>query len=466
MASLLDMKFGSDSEEDDEDYAGSAGSSEESGEDASDEEQDSTRAEGSCTHGDSSHPSQAPASTAWPEATRPAGTCIPDGGDGGDGDEMTVARRKPVIASSRRKRMLRGKQREDEKRKSKAAKKAEEEARKQETAALFAEMEKESREALSSYNSPTPTDDFLLQFHRRCPSTGEKRNQTWQQLQHHLSIAVSALQPTSQLRGGSAPLSGVVPKTQSTGQHAVSRGPLGPSDAESAGASAALGAQKAVDPEGRGGDGKPENLHDGTLATLSGTTATATTFSVREFKQRCRRPTDAAVIKLRDEAMRSLDTTGEVIVKKVARFAGQNIEVEARMEAASEEYQKFLQMQQKAQQLGGQFAELDGLVAGNPTVYRCSHETLAAWTSCVDAAGTVAALDGPSAINSVEKSQADWEKFKRDKGIEAELKKGHGYLDKQSFLAETEWRQHEKNVELRRRQQLQQQAQQPQSSRT
>ncbi|PHJ18277.1 bucentaur or craniofacial development domain-containing protein [Cystoisospora suis] len=105
------------------------------------------------------------------------------------------------------------------------------------------------------------------------------------------------------------------------------------------------------------------------------------------------------------------------------------------MEAESADYRAFLKQQEKSRQrqLGGKFAHLDSLVS---------------------------ALDGPATINSVQKSQADWDKFKRDTGIEAELKSGHGYLDKQAFLAETEWRQHEKNVEIRRRLQLQQQMQQ------
>ncbi|EPT27792.1 bucentaur or craniofacial development domain-containing protein [Toxoplasma gondii ME49] len=436
MASLLDMTFGSDSEEDDEDYAGSAGSSEVSGEDASDDDEQPATHAGIRKHGDSSNPSQAAASASATEAVAELreGSAL----EGADESEMAAGRRKPVIlSSSRRKRLLRGKHKEDERRKSNAAKKAEAEARKEEAASLFAEMEKESRDALLSYNSPTPTDDFLLQFHRRCPSTGEKRNSTWQKLNHHLSIAVSALQqsPASQL-GGSEPAFACSTDAPNSGEKAVSRGYLELRAAAGAGASAAVGSREATDPVGYGDQKSAEDFKEprGHVPLPSnGVNCAEAAFSIREFKKRCRRPTDAALIKLRDEAMKSLEMTGEVIVKKVARFAGQNIEVEERMEAASEEYQKFLQKQQKTMQLGGQFAELDGIVA---------------------------ALDGPSAINSVQKSQADWEKFKRDKGIEAELKKGHGYLDKQSFLAETEWRQHEKNVELRRRQQLQQQAQQ------
>ncbi|KEP62198.1 UNVERIFIED_CONTAM: bucentaur or craniofacial development domain-containing protein [Hammondia hammondi] len=436
MASLLDMKFGSDSEEDDEDYSGSAGSSEEFGEDASDDGEQPTTDAGVRTPNDSSHPSQAAASASGPVAV--AGLREGSTLEGADESDMAAGRRKPVIlSSSRRKRLLRGKHKENERRKSKAAKKAEEEARKEEAASLFAEMEKESRDALLSYNSPTPTDDFLLQFHRRCPSTGEKRNNTWHKLNHHLSIAVSALQqPPAYRLGGNDPASAWSTHAPSSGEKTVSRGSLGLREAAGTGASAAVGAREATNPVGYGGQknaGDFQEPREDVPLPSNGVNSAATAFSIREFKKRCRRPTNAALIKLRDEAMQSLEMTGEVIVKKVARFAGQKIEVEERMEAASEEYQKFLQRQQKTMQLGGQFVELDGIVA---------------------------ALDGPSAINSVQKSQADWEKFKRDKGIEAELKKGHGYLDKQSFLAETEWRQHEKNVELRRRQQLQQQAQQ------
>ncbi|PFH36613.1 bucentaur or craniofacial development domain-containing protein [Besnoitia besnoiti] len=424
-SSLLDMKFGSDTEDDDEDYAGSAGPSEGSAEEGDESDDAAEEAPGQ---------SGRPSAHAYALSGASAGLLhcgtLQDTDDG----ELTAGRRAPVVSSSaRRKRLLRDKKNQEAKKRSKATKKAEEEARKEEVCSLFAEMEEESRQALVAYNSPTRTDDFLLQFHRRCPPTGEKKNGTWGQLQHHLSIAVSALQScqsaSAHLAVDSAKEASPEPSARQSAAAAA------PGDAKAAPSHEEKDAEEGL---AAGSDTRDDDAQSRSQAS-SEPLPSGRAFSVREFKQRCRRPTDAAMAKMREEAMRNLDSTGEITVKKIVQFAGKSVEIEVRMEAASEQYQKFLQKQQKTQQLGGQFAELDGLVS---------------------------ALDGPSAINSVQKSQADWEKFKRDRGIEAELKKGHGYLDKQAFLAATEWRQHEQNVEVRRRLQLQQQMSQSNSSRS
>ncbi|KAH8738983.1 hypothetical protein FG386_003308 [Cryptosporidium ryanae] len=56
-------------------------------------------------------------------------------------------------------------------------------------------------------------------------------------------------------------------------------------------------------------------------------------------------------------------------------------------------------------------------------------------------------------INSIQKSQSDWSEFRQMAGLESQLEKQrkHGYISKTAFLQKTDWKLHEKELEIRRK---------------
>jgi len=58
---------------------------------------------------------------------------------------------------------------------------------------------------------------------------------------------------------------------------------------------------------------------------------------------------------------------------------------------------------------------------------------------------------GKKKISTLEKSKLDWQNFKSKEGIEEELKEKtkDGYLERQAFLARTDYRQFEQERDIR-----------------
>ncbi|KAH7647276.1 hypothetical protein FG379_002419 [Cryptosporidium bovis] len=56
-------------------------------------------------------------------------------------------------------------------------------------------------------------------------------------------------------------------------------------------------------------------------------------------------------------------------------------------------------------------------------------------------------------INSIQKSQSDWSEFRQISGLESQLEKQrkYGYISKTAFLQKTDWKLHEKELELRKK---------------
>lgn len=65
----------------------------------------------------------------------------------------------------------------------------------------------------------------------------------------------------------------------------------------------------------------------------------------------------------------------------------------------------------------------------------------------------VSKITKESSINSIQKSHSDWSEFKQMTGIESQLEqqRKYGYLSKTAFLQRADWRQHEMELEAKRR---------------
>eukprot|EP00921_Rhytidocystis_pertsovi_P017266 GHVQ01027132.1.p1 GENE.GHVQ01027132.1~~GHVQ01027132.1.p1 ORF type:complete len:136 (-),score=13.27 GHVQ01027132.1:274-681(-) len=112
----------------------------------------------------------------------------------------------------------------------------------------------------------------------------------------------------------------------------------------------------------------------------------------------------------------------------INRMVFRTCRIEQTMERNSGAYRHYQRTiaNEARQRAGGQFAALDHYISK---------------------------LDQPTAINSVQKSEADWIKFKEATGLEESLRRGRrdGFLEKKAFLNAAELKEHEREVEAKRR---------------
>lgn len=171
------------------------------------------------------------------------------------------------------------------------------------------------------------------------------------------------------------------------------------------------------------------------------------------------------------------------IVKRVKRFAGEDIVVEEELVLGSEEHTKWLQAESrrmreeektaaqasiKMQPIdmllknGGKSATTTAAAATTTSAVAASVSSPVSLTgkpkpkekeksqSALDAA--LKSLTGGKKMSSVEKSRLDWDNYVAKKGIKDELRdnrRGGGYLDTQAFLQRTDLRQFEEEKKLR-----------------
>ncbi|KAH8581518.1 bucentaur or craniofacial development domain-containing [Cryptosporidium sp. chipmunk genotype I] len=65
----------------------------------------------------------------------------------------------------------------------------------------------------------------------------------------------------------------------------------------------------------------------------------------------------------------------------------------------------------------------------------------------------VASLNKEISINSIQKSHSDWTEFRQMAGLESQLERQrkHGYISKAAFLQKADWKLHEKELEIKKR---------------
>ena len=162
------------------------------------------------------------------------------------------------------------------------------------------------------------------------------------------------------------------------------------------------------------------------------------------------------------------------IVKRVKRFAGEDIVVEEELVLGSEEHTKWLQAESRrmreeektAAQASIKMQPIDMLLKNGGKSATATSAVAASVSSPVSLTGkpkekersqsaldaALKSLTGGKKMSSVEKSRLDWDNYVAKKGIKDELRdnrRGGGYLDTQAFLQRTDLRQFEEEKKLR-----------------
>ncbi|KAL7065673.1 hypothetical protein ACR3K2_38820 [Cryptosporidium serpentis] len=124
-------------------------------------------------------------------------------------------------------------------------------------------------------------------------------------------------------------------------------------------------------------------------------------------------------------ALGSAINKNPIYIEKQVRYAGKSFKIREKMDELS--YNKHKK--------GNQFIE----------------NALSGKLSILD--NIVSKITKESSINSIQKSHSDWSEFKQMAGIESQLEqqRKHGYLSKTAFLQRADWRQHEMELEVKRR---------------
>ncbi|KAL8439945.1 hypothetical protein Efla_004870 [Eimeria flavescens] len=418
--SLLDAAFASDTDSDDEDFE----QTEKVGSSDSEEELDADAEAVAAAAADSSSSRQKKKEGQAPAAAKEAA----------DTAEETEAQ----IRGGRKKWRL------DLKR---SRRKEKQQQRKQQRAAadaVYAELKQQHEAAIKNYPASVSADDVLLRFHRR--QVRLRRPATAASVLQALRVHCSKMQPSSQAAAAAAAAAAAEAAAAAPPAAAASTcNTAAAGDADAAKATAAAAAAADFLP--------PEKLDVAALkkvrlpAAAAAVAAAATAAAVDcllpvevyvafTILQRCRSAPSEELKDLIRNAVQEGAALSEKVVSKTVRFAGRDFQIEQRLSAA--EFAAHEKAQQKQVKVRGDLEALEALDR---------------------------ALGGATSINSVQKSRADWSQFKEKAGLEEELKRGKGYLERQAFLANTTWAIHQQNVELRRQQQqakqLQQQLQQP-----
>eukprot|EP00922_Rhytidocystis_sp_ex-Travisia-forbesii_P003261 GHVS01004776.1.p1 GENE.GHVS01004776.1~~GHVS01004776.1.p1 ORF type:complete len:299 (-),score=72.10 GHVS01004776.1:150-1046(-) len=165
----------------------------------------------------------------------------------------------------------------------------------------------------------------------------------------------------------------------------------------------------------------------GDTTSGGGDTTSGGIFSIRDFKKKCREA-DYEERDLIRQAVNQVDNAGKVSVDKTIRYAGKTYTIQQKMERNSSQYLYHQRMKEAEARktAGGQMSGLDDILKK---------------------------YDQHTSINAVQKSEADWITFKDKTGIEDDLSatRKDGFLQKRSFLNIAELRQHEKELQLKRR---------------
>ncbi|EEA06123.1 uncharacterized protein CMU_018800 [Cryptosporidium muris RN66] len=114
-----------------------------------------------------------------------------------------------------------------------------------------------------------------------------------------------------------------------------------------------------------------------------------------------------------------------IYIEKQVRYAGKSFKIREKVEKLSyNKHKKGNQFIENA--LSGKLSVLDDIVSK---------------------------ITKESSINSIQKSHSDWSEFKQMTGIESQLEqqRKYGYLSKTAFLQRADWRQHEIELEAKRR---------------
>lgn len=133
----------------------------------------------------------------------------------------------------------------------------------------------------------------------------------------------------------------------------------------------------------------------------------------RKYKQR------PDISHMRTGVRRDLKAVEEAkTVTKEVKFAGQVVTVEEKAGAASKRSKK-----DQVPELGGKMNAVNAFLKSG---------------------------EAKPTLSTVEKSNADWNVYKKDNNLEDELKRNKGYLDKKAFLNKADAQQHAQDIERRR----------------